>query len=171
MIAFLLKLLPLRDWLYALAFGVLIVGGVQFVHHERELGAEHEKTAVKAVAAAAAASAASETERRTAQFKEIAHATEVSASAVVADAASAVAARDALRVQLDAVIRASRVPSNPASAGLGSPVQGGDPIGVLAELLDRADQREGVYAQLADERRVRAAACEASFDALKASGR
>lgn len=46
---------------------------------------------------------------------------------------------------------------------------GGDPIGVLADVLRRADARAGELAGIADDRRVRGLACEASYDAARAA--
>lgn len=44
----LLKLIPLRDWLYLGLFLSLIAGSVVFVHHERQIGASHEAVQVRA---------------------------------------------------------------------------------------------------------------------------
>nr|WP_197065167.1 DUF2514 family protein [Delftia sp. ZNC0008] len=41
-----------------------------------------------------------------------------------------------------------------------------DAIGVLADVLGRADERAGVLASTADQARVRGAACERAFDAV-----
>src|ERR1700757_958108 len=76
----LLALIPGRDWLYIGAFLVLLVGGIGFVHHEREIGAarvekvrQAETAQRAAVATAWAASSSSETQRRQAAQKESDH--------------------------------------------------------------------------------------------------
>lgn len=46
---------------------------------------------------------------------------------------------------------------------------GADPIGVLADVLGRADARAGELAGIADDRRVRGLACEGSYDAARAA--
>jgi hypothetical protein len=175
-------LIPLRDWLWAAVVAALLAGGALFVHHERDIGAarveavrQTEHAAAAAVAASAVASAAAESQRREARIQEVVHATQQAASQVAADASSAARERDALRrerdallLQLRAAIASSRgsVPSHPAFAAGGEDQPGGDPIGVLADVLDRADQRAGVLAEIADRRRITAEACERSSDAL-----
>lgn len=158
----LLALIPGRDWLYICAFMVLLGGGIGFVRHEREIGAEHEQLAVKAAAARAAASAASESERRVAAIQEVVHATQVSASAVVADASSARAERDAAVVQLHAYVRRSAVPAG------ASTTQGGAPAddGLLAQLLEASWQRNLDLAAEADQRGVAGSTCERIYDSL-----
>lgn len=71
------------------------------------------------------------------------------------------AGRD-LRVRLNAAVAAARA----ASAAGGEAA--GDPIGVLADVLSRADERAGVLADYADRARIAGLACERSYDALRA---
>ncbi len=170
----LLALLPGRDWLYIGAFTVLLVGGIGFVRHERAIGAARVEAVRQAEHARAAAVAASaieanqaESNRRIAATQETVRVTIQHAAAVAADASAAAGARDAMRVQLDAVVRASRVPDHPVVAGPASAVEGSDATGVLAGLLDESDRRAGVYARVAEERRVRAEGCERAADSLK----
>lgn len=169
----LLALIPARLYEYALVALVCGLIACGFIRHERAIGSDKveavrqaEHAALAIAVTQAAASAATETTRRIVAIQGVVHDTQVSAARVAADAASAAVARDALRVQLDAVVRRSRVPGNPASAAGSTPVDGGDPIGVLADVLGRADARADIVELLADERRIRAAACEASFDSL-----
>jgi ATPase subunit of ABC transporter with duplicated ATPase domains len=68
---------------------------------------------------------------------------------------AAAAAATAARAQCSAV----------ATPGYGTP--GPDPIGVLADVLRRADARAGELAGIADDRRVRGLACEAFYDAAR----
>lgn len=170
MIAF-LGLIPARDWLYLIAIAALLAAAALFVSHERTVGAakveavrQAEHASMAAVAASASASAAAETNRRQGAILEIVNDTQTQAARVASDAVSAAAARDALRVQLAAVVRASRVPGDSAAAPGGSAAS--DPIGVLSDVLGRADDRATDLARLADERGTAGAACERSFDAL-----
>lgn len=70
--------------------------------------------------------------------------------------------QDAARAAADAA-RARCAASPPP--GYSTP--GPDPIGVLADVLGRADQRAGELAAIADERRIRGLACEREYDAAR----
>lgn len=131
-------------------------------HYETKIAADHEAQAVAMAQAAKAAQ--DETTRRVAAQQEVAHAAQVQADAARADAVSAARARDSLRVQLSAFVSAHRGPVDPGTAGGGTPA--GDPIGVLADVLGRADERAGILAGIADERGIAGAACERAYDAL-----
>jgi len=73
------------------------------------------------------------------------------------------AGRD-LRVRLSSAVAAARAAS---SAG-GAPAAGdGDPIGVLAGVLERADQTAAELASYADSTRDAGDACVRSYEALK----
>lgn len=133
-------------------------------HYEMKAAAEHE--AQERAVATAAVAAQTETTRRVAAQQEVAHAAQIQADAARADAVAAARARDALRVQLDAFVRAHRGPIDPGAAGGGEAA--GDPLGVLADVLSRADIRAGVLASIADERGIAGAACERAYDALTA---
>jgi len=163
-------LLPARDWLYIVAFMVLLGGGIGFVHHEREVGAakvEAVRTAEHAAQAAAAASAIaanqSETNRRIAATMETVNVTIQHAQAVAADASAAAAARDGLRHDLAAIRSARAADSSAAVAS--SPAS--DPTVVLADLLQRAADRATSLAELADERGVAGSACVRQYESLK----
>jgi len=168
MIGAALNLLPQKLLAEALglALEAALVAGLTWhlaaQHYETKLAAEHEAQA--AAVAAAAASAAEETNRRVSAQQEIAHEAQQQAQHAAADAADAARARDALRVQLDAFVRAHRGPADPTAAAGSAPA--GDPIGVLADVLSRADERAGVLADLADRRGVAGAACERAYDSL-----
>ena len=56
-----------------------------------------------------------------------------------------------------------------ARSAPGYSTPGPDPIGVLADVLGRADARAGELAGVADERRIRGLACEGSYDAARAA--
>ncbi len=66
-----------------------------------------------------------------------------------------------LRVRLAGAVAAAR-----AAAAAGS-APAGDPIGVLADVLVRADDRAAVLADFADRSRAAGLACERSYEALK----
>lgn len=77
------------------------------------------------------------------------------------DRSDADAAGRDLRVRLAAAVAAARA----ASAGGGEAA--GDPIGVLADVFQRADDRAAVLASYADSARAAGLACERSYEALK----
>ena len=80
--------------------------------------------------------------------------------------AAARADTDRMRDQYrEAAARARRQLACPAGAGEGKP--GDDPIGVLAELLDRADGRAEAVAGYADRLRIAGESCERAYDALR----
>lgn len=80
-----------------------------------------------------------------------------------ADARAADIAADGLRKRIAELVAAAR---NSAPVG-GSP-SAGDPIGVLADVLSRADERAGKLAEFADAAHIAGLACERSYDALTA---
>ena len=88
--------------------------------------------------------------------------TEAAASAVVA----AHDASDRLRARVAAVTAAGRVAAcNPAAAGASAPAA--DPIGMLADVLGRADARAGKLAEYADRARIAGDACVSAYESLK----
>lgn len=92
-------------------------------------------------------------------------------SAIAADRDRARAAEHRLRDQLATLVqryRADGTPSaNPAAAGQQPPA--GDAIGVLADVLGRADQRAGELADFADRAHAAGLACERDYDAARAA--
>lgn len=151
----LLALLPGRDWLYIGAFMVLLVGGIGFVHHERDVGAarvekvrQAENTQRIAVAAAWAASSASETQRREAAQKESDH--EADRFTALADAghAHAVSALDGLR-QRAAAADARCLPHDPAAVASGPAASGAGDL--PADVLGRLGQAAVDIAAFADK--------------------
>ena len=91
--------------------------------------------------------------------------------AIAADRDRARAAEHRLRDQLATLVqryRADGTPSaNPAAAGQQPPA--GDAIGVLADVLGRADQRAGELADAADRAHAAGLACERDYDAARAA--
>ena len=88
--------------------------------------------------------------------------TEAAASAVVA----AHDASDRLRARVAAITAAGRAAAcNPAAAGASAPAA--DPIGMLADVLGRADARAGKLAEYADRARIAGDACVSAYESLK----
>lgn len=82
-----------------------------------------------------------------------------------ADAASARRASDGLQKRINTLVVAARRSS--ANPGTEPAIEAtGDPIGVLADVLSRADQRAGVLAEYADKARIAGQSCERDYDAL-----
>lgn len=82
-----------------------------------------------------------------------------------ADAAIADAAAGRLRDRVAALIRQAReAAASPAIASGGTATD--DPIGVLADVLGRADARAGLLAAEADKRGIAGQLCEQAYDAL-----
>jgi hypothetical protein len=124
-----------------------------------------ERAAQHAAALAASQRNAAETARRLAAQKEVSDAYERDLAAARRDAAGAAVAAGRLRDQLAAFAAAHRgAAGHPAPAGSGPPA--GDPIGVLADVLGRADERAGILAVHADAARAAGLACERAYDAL-----
>ena len=92
-------------------------------------------------------------------------------SALAADRDRARAAEHRLRDQLATLVqryRADRAPgTNPAAAGHQPPA--GDAIGVLADVLRRADERAGILGEFADRAHAAGLACERDYDAARAA--
>ncbi|WP_042886342.1 DUF2514 family protein [Cupriavidus necator] len=105
-----------------------------------------------------------EEQRRTAAQTEIANAATKELEAARNDARSAGDAADRLRARVADLLAASRAGQNPAAAGAGQTAF--DPIGMLADVLERADRRAGILAEYADTARIAGQACERSYDAL-----
>ncbi len=105
-----------------------------------------------------------EEQRRAAAQMEIANAAKRDADAARADARDAGAATDRLRVRVNELLAAARA-SKDSAAFAGGPAAG-DPLGVLADVLERADRRAGILAEYADAARIAGQACERAYDAL-----
>lgn len=123
--------------------------------HNAEKAKQAEQVAQQIEAARA------EERRRTLVIQEVADAAQTQLETVRADAGRARDAAERLRQRVADLVAASR---RPAPAGSGQAA--GDPIGVLADVLGRADRRAGVLAEYADRARVAGQACERAYDAL-----
>jgi hypothetical protein len=105
---------------------------------------------------------ATEQELRNAQET---HASEVKALHINRDRALARSAVESRRVQDAANAAAARARAQCAdspAADLGTPTS--DPIGVLAHVLERADERAGILADIAEQRGIAGRACERAYD-------
>lgn len=176
----LLRALPFRDWL-ELA-GVAIVAGLVAwgVHHEREVGDRAGAARVqaqwnkqRAVDQAAADQARTinqaESDRRLAEKDRIANEAHDQADAARADAALALRARDSMRAALAVFVASSRARAEDPGSLAGSATAGGD-LDLLADVLERVDERAGSLAAIADQARIAGLACERSFDSLRVGG-
>lgn len=113
----------------------------------------------------AEADARAEEQRRTAEVQKAADEAREREAQALADAAAANATGQRLRDRLAALAaRGGQAASDPGPATGGPPA--GDPIGVLAGVLARADERAGILAQYADAARTAGLACERAYDAL-----
>lgn len=106
-----------------------------------------------------------EEQRRLSAQKEAADEADRQLTQARADAAIADAAAGRLQHRVAALVAAAREAArHPAPVAASPPAE--DPIGMLAELQRRADERAGVLARIADERGAAGAACERQYDAL-----
>ena len=141
------------------------VGLYAYDSHEQALGAASLRADVAEAGASQAISSAAKSATTLAATQETAHVAQSQLAAASVAAAGADRQRDALLLQL-AILRRRAVPGDPAASSAGTSLDGGDPIGVLADVLGRSDARASIVDRLADERRIRAEACERSYDAL-----
>ena len=81
------------------------------------------------------------------------------------DLAASGRAADSLRAAAASAARRARTNSCAPAPVAGEPDS--DPIGVLADVLGRADARAGILAEQADRLRIAGESCERSYDALK----
>ncbi|MGT2427905.1 DUF2514 family protein [Cupriavidus basilensis] len=105
-----------------------------------------------------------EEQRRTAAQTEIANDATKKLEGARADLAAANDVSGRLRQRIADLLAASRAAGNPAAAGGSAPTE--DPIGMLADVLGRADHRAGILAEYADAARIAGQACERAYDAL-----
>jgi hypothetical protein len=107
----------------------------------------------------------SEEQRRQAGVDQEVKDAQAHIAAARAAAATAALAADELRGARDATVARARARSCPAAPG--TPDAAGDPIGVLADVLGRADARAGLLAEIADERGAAGLLCERAYDRLQ----
>lgn len=163
--------------LYALAGAIAIGTGawgyerVQRADSDSALAEERAASAMRETELTNRALAAEQRERaieqaRAKALQEITDATNAKIAAADAAASAADVSARSLRDRVQALAAAGRrACGNPAVAGGSTATP--DPIGVLADVLGRADKRAGLLALEADKRRIRAIACEDAFEALR----
>jgi hypothetical protein len=166
-------------WVIAIAAGIGIVyAGHRIDVHNHEVKAEArgraevaalwnaEKVQQLQIAIAANATARAEEQRRITEQKEAIHVAEKRAEVAHADAAAAadVAVRLRERIAQLAGAGGGRGTSNPGTAVAGAPAC--DAAMVLADVLERAEERLRGLAEYADEAAIAGSACERSYEAL-----
>ncbi|UWX75382.1 DUF2514 domain-containing protein [Burkholderia gladioli] len=154
-----MTILDPRLWLGFIIALALTAGGCYFKGHTD--GVKVTQAAAQKAQLAAVTAARTEEQRRTAAQSEIANEAARQRSAALGDAFAARAAADGLRKQVAALLSRAQHPTPSA----GSP-PAGDPIGVLADVLESADERAGRLAEIADERGIAGQQCERDYDAL-----
>ena len=144
----------------------LITGFALFTAHEQAIGEEKNKAEVAQASMKLAQESAAKSAQIVATQQGVIHDAKLQVVAANAAADRASAAGNAFRVQLAAYVSSRRGPVySPTPAG-SAPIDGGDPIGVLADVLGRSDARADIVEGLADKRGIRASTCERLYDAL-----
>lgn len=164
-----LTLLDPKFWLIGIGALAIVYAGARWQQHSADAAtyaAERTKAALSAAndQIQAVDRARLEEQRRTAAQTEIANAATRDAESARADARSAGDAADRLRLRVADLLAASRSAKDPTATS-GSPAAG-DPLGVLADVLNSADKRAGVLASYADQARIAGQACVDSYQAL-----
>ncbi|MGO4326720.1 DUF2514 family protein [Cupriavidus sp. 2TAF22] len=153
------------------AIALALAGGAVWVYRGERDTARAELAEVRLDAARAQVKAVDdariEEQRRTAAQTEIANAATKDLESARADAAAANDVSSRVRQRVAELLAASRATGNSAAAGAGSAAD--YPLGVLADVLSRADQRAGILAGYADAARIAGQACERAYDSLRAT--
>ncbi len=158
------------------ALGLVAALTVQTVRVDRALRQVAEVRAAcdreRAVAADTArqgeAAARAEERRIAQQHKESADALAIQLEAARQDLAGAAAASDRLRERTAGHVAAARQAAR-GPGTTGGIKAAGDSLGVLADVLGRADTRAGLLAAVADQARAAGLACERDYNALRAA--
>ena len=154
-------------WIWAIACAALLLtAGV-----ERARG-QHARTQLAEVKAQIATErAAAEKKQRDIEaqrdkdINEVATNAQAQINAISADLAASRASADGLRDASAVAARRARARACAPNPGKGEPDS--DPIGVLADVLGRSNERHREVADYADRLRVAGAACEAAYGALR----
>jgi hypothetical protein len=158
-----------RFWLALLVVSLIAYGGGRWQQsHSEAVKYEGEKTKAALSAAAdqikATDLARAEEQRRAVAQTEIANAAKKDAEEARLDARTADAAADGLRKRINELLAAARASQD--SAATSGSASAGDPLGVLADVLEKSDRRAGIVAEYADSARIAGQACERAYDAL-----
>ncbi|MBY4946989.1 DUF2514 domain-containing protein [Cupriavidus respiraculi] len=146
-----------RVWLAALLLALTALCGGYL--KGRVDGSQKERAAQQAATLAAVQAARLEEQRRTNEQARIANEAAKEREQARADARASAAAADRLRKRV-----AELVASNSAAPTGGASTD--DPIGMLADVLTRADRRAELLAEYADAARIAGQACERAYDSL-----
>lgn len=158
-------------WLILGMAGVLLVVQSLRLSHERMDHAltktEHaQQMQLLADSALKAEQKAREEEnRRVTEIQKVSNDAKDQIDRARADAVNARNASDRMRAQLAAFTAEHRGSAKNPTATQGSETTP-DPIGVLADLLARADARAGILAEYADSARIAGQSCERAYEAL-----
>ena len=96
------------------------------------------------------------------------HAAQTQLASLALDVERGRAAAGSLRAARDAAVAAARAATACSPATQPSGPVAADPIGVLADVLGRADDRAGELAQIADRARIAHAACVGEYESVRA---
>jgi len=160
-----LKLVPMWVWgVAALIIALAVAAGYQTL---RLADVRNEYAAYRAdieTKAAEASEQARQTEQqRQRDIDQVRNDAQKQIKLAAADAADAQSAADSLQLEVNKLL-AGRAALNSRVAAGGSAIR--DLTTVLADLRQRADQRAGDLATIADASRIAGKACERSYDAL-----
>jgi hypothetical protein len=157
----LLRIIPVWAWALSAA---LAWGGWQH-HRAAAEGAEllQEQAAASEAREHALLAKIDEDQRRIADQQEVTRDANQAADHARADRAADDRADVQLRQRL-AAVRAHAGTCDPAAPAGGE--SAGDPIGVLADVFGRADERAGILAAYADGLKIAVDACNRDYDAL-----
>ncbi|GKS83210.1 DUF2514 family protein [Acidovorax sp. SUPP1855] len=160
--------------LAALALAVALLAQTR-ARHVAELDAATTRTTLSAERERASSAALAQSEDHRRKEKELRNghdriegATQAELLEARASAERAVAAGDRLQRDLAGYLTAHRQRAL-AAAAAGQCETDAGPVDLLAELRRRADQRAGALAAVADDARIRGAACEHAYDAAVAT--
>ncbi|WP_080647785.1 DUF2514 family protein [Variovorax atrisoli] len=156
------KLLGLAVLLALLGLQTVRVSELQQAAAERRaVDAESQRLAERAQR--------TEEQRRTAAVAQEASNAQTRIASLEDDLQRARAASDGVRSAAAGAAGRARANSCPAAAGTRQ--HGDDALGLLVDVLGRADQRAGELAEYADRLRIAGVACERSYDALTTTQR
>lgn len=145
-------------WIAGAALIAALAIGIPLAKHHYDAG--QQKTGYDRAYEEVRAANAKESLRRIERQEDANRETSKTLASLAADRDRAAVAASRLRDRLVAIQRSS----DPAPVAAGETA--GDPIGVLANVLGRADDRAGKLAEYADAARTAGQACERAYDSL-----